>query len=207
MNYRSGRNPHEPTKEDHHSRIWQFIIRHDYPSDAPLAFLPHVNQVSWIFTPIPRNQRYGLLRGIVRFSSTRTYYIMKTRYSKHAEWIPLALHAHNKIAEYTTRPLLPGLIRYSYHNPNPVSLQRVGYGISVPDLLEDWYTARLMEEYEEEVANYVELPPKKYPEPFVPKYDPWVQEDVEYWVDDPETGDRYFLARWVNGELLQTLPD
>lgn len=128
------RDPHEPIKDDHASRVWQFILRSQRYPTIPLAFIPYVSQLHFITSPQGKTNRY-LIRGIVQFTGTRTWYIMKKRYSLDATWIPLRLSETNKIAEYVSRPLPHNAHRTSMYNPGPLSLQRVGLDTPVSDLI------------------------------------------------------------------------
>lgn len=200
MYHRSGSNPYEPYKVDHHSRVWQFVLRFQSCPDAAKAFFPHANLCAFISSP-QGNSGYHLLRGVVQFNSTRTYGLLKRRYSKQAEWIPTAMKDLGFIQEYTTRPIPVNATRYTNYNPSPMPLPRVGL-ISVPDLLEDYLdalAAQEIEEYEDSKGYERFVMPSNYiPPPPSPPRQPL---NEEFWIDGPD-GQRYFLARFVNDELI-----
>lgn len=160
------REPHEPLRDDHASRVWQFILRNQRYPTIPLAFYPHVSQLHFITSPQGRTNRY-LVRGIVRFSSTRTWYIMKTRYSFDATWIPLRLSESNKIDEYITRPIPYNATRTNLYNQSPVSLPRIGLNTYVPDLIRQRITMFDDEEADELRAYEALQPPinEDFPDP------------------------------------------
>lgn len=210
MQYRSGYNTHEPLNPDQCSRMWTFVLRGDYEYDAPLAFLPHCQEVAWIFTPYPHVPKWGFLRGYVRFATPRNYYTMKSRYSHTAEWIPLALSSTYYQSEFTTRPIKQGSSRYRHYNNAPVNLHKVGYNVQVPDLIEEYVNVMLFDRIEQQRYEadllkgyeFYSIPPDYVPPPSRLPQPPL---NEEYWYDMPD-GSRYFMARFVNGELLFTPP-
>lgn len=140
MQHRTGSNPHEPTSDNKCSRVWKFILRNASYQRLPEAFVPHSKLCAWIATPQGQTSNW-LLRGVIQFSSTRNYYTMKHRYSRSSEWIPIQESDVYKIQEYTTQPLPINGVRHLHETSNPVPLQKVGYKIDVPDLIEDYHMA------------------------------------------------------------------
>lgn len=204
MNYRTGNNPHEPIAEDHRSRVWQFIIRSGYTHYDIEGFSQHANLVGWISR---RVDGMYLIRGICQFSNPRSYYIMKTRYSKTAEWIPLKATDLFKISEYTTRAYPTDGIRTVLSNPNPTPLEKVGYGIVVPDILEDYATARVVASLDRPAAppsegydgddsddeEFTVAAPILYP--------PRVPLNHQEWALGPN-GRYYYMFTWVDDEIV-----
>lgn len=199
MQHRTGDNPHEPQREDQRSRAWKFILRGAYYPKSPEAFVPHVNKCSWIASQIGRFDRWTLV-GVIVTTNPRNYYTLKTRYSKDCEWVPLLASKTSVIDYYTSGPLPPGFsYRWSHTNNKPYPLQKVGYNIVVPDLIQDYEAAIwAMEQRDDDPLT---------PEPklFTPNPSRLPLPDEEFWQDFPD-GSMMFIARFHNGELRFDLP-
>lgn len=202
MDYRTGDNPHEPVTDDKRSRAWLFILRGSYYPKSPEAFLPHVNHCAWIATRVGRFDRW-LLRGVIITDNPRNYRTLKTRYSKLCEWIPiLPLRQKHIVEEFTIRPIPVGSYRWVAQNPTPTPLHKVGYYVTVPDLIEDYEAAIWLAEQE----GAQDVIPDREPLVFVPPPPSGPLPDEEFWQDMPD-GSLMFIGRFYKGELRFDLPD
>lgn len=154
MQFRSGDNRHEPLSDEAKSNGWKFILRHSYDPSLPAAFAPYVNFVAWLATSKGPNS--WLVRGFVQFKNRRTYRIMKVRYSKRAEWIPVTATDIRIYNEFVVDPLPRNSVRYQIGvplgQPNsilPNKLPVYGLNYSGPDLVEDYIAF-----HEAEYASY-----------------------------------------------------
>lgn len=177
MQYRSGTNPHEPLSDDKSSRCWVFVLRDASSVRLPEAFVPHTNFVAWDASPGPH---FWTLRGYCQWRNPRNYYVLKTRYSKDAEWIPKELTDKRVFEEHTTRHVPKSSYRYIHGVPygqNPpkvtVPLHKVGYGVVVPDLIQEYQDVLAVQELE----GVSEIEPAYEPD------DGLVTDDGIHWYD------------------------
>lgn len=159
MQYRSGTNPSEPSNPEEKSQTWKFILRSAQYPTLPEAFGPHTNFVAWIAQPQGNSGRW-LIRGYCQWANRRNYYVLKTRYSHDAEWIPVPYNDVRPLNEFTIDPIPRTAVRYSVGVPIPqyrstINLHRVGFGIEVPDLITEYLDLKLTEEFEEEQRTAV----------------------------------------------------
>lgn len=142
MQHRSGNNRLEPLYNDKRSRAWVFIIRIASEVTLPEAFVPYANYVSWAAYPGPS---LWTLRGYCQWTNPRNYHTLKTRYCKVAEWIPVDVTDKRIFDEHTSRPLNMNSYRFTHGIPfgvyppkKTLSLTKVGLGIEVSDLTEEY---------------------------------------------------------------------
>lgn len=151
MQYRSGDNPSEPLHNEVKSSTWKFILRNAYYPTVPRAFVPHTNYVAWIAQPQGASGRW-LIRGYCQWTQRRNYYVLKSRYSRAAEWIPVPHNDMRPFNEFTYDPIPRAATRFIEGVPlsqsrekRTIDLHRVGMNIEVPDLIEE-YTDMLFAE-------------------------------------------------------------
>lgn len=195
MQYRSGDNRHEPLSDEAKSNCWKFLIRNVYDPSLPAAFAPYVNFVAWIATAKTVNT--WLIRGFVQFKNRRTYRIMKVRYSKRAEWIPVSASDNRIYNEFVMDPLPKDSQRFQIGVPLgqsdsilPNKLPIYGMDYTGPDLVEAYDAF-----HEAELAAF-----NPEPEPFqwvhAPPPVPAASMDRFFYHDDGS-----FYAALVKGNL------
>lgn len=176
MQYRSGTNNAEPLYDDRRSRAWVFIIRNASSTRLPEAFVPHTNFVSWAAHPGPSG---WTLRGYCQWTNPRSYYILKSRYCKVAEWIPVSITDVRIIDEHVTRPIGLTSRRYTHGiqfgkgRPQETRpLDKVGLGMVVYDLTEEYQDVLLARAFDNEDHDVEE-----------PDTSNLVTDDGVYWYD------------------------
>lgn len=143
-----------PSLDGASAKAWRFIIRNAERPDLPYAFQPHVRYCAWISTPTASSTRF-FVRGYVQFTSDRKEYTLYTRYCKTAEWYSSNLQDMRVFNQFQNDPIPLGTSRYFYgipHHAGPcpptIPMHRVGFGVEVPDLTEDYAVSMWMQENE-----------------------------------------------------------
>lgn len=143
MQHNTGVNPSEPTDNDVKASAWKFIIRGAFFPNVPEAFTPHCSYLAWISSPMGSTGKF-LIRGYIQWRNRRNYYTVKHRYSRQAEWIPVQQAYQAAFDEFTTGFIPSNATRYISGVPiykggsTETPLQKVGYNITVPDLIEEY---------------------------------------------------------------------
>lgn len=188
MEYRSGKNPAEPLFNDRRSRAWIFIIHEVTHRNVPEAFVPHTNFLAWFTTKNLGSTGYHV-RGYCQWLNPRNYHTLKTRYSKHAEWIPVEITDKRIFNQFTTDPaptrsqhFIHGVPFGQYPPHQTIPLHKVGLGIEVPDLISEYTDSLLTAEWELEQRQAALLVDREFEAREIERKKR-KRQDQEYWAE------------------------